>query len=455
MSAQVETISPGLALIGMILMTADDQAMDSVGILMPRLVGLPAGALTGLEGAAMDAVRTALDSGMPPTVTNLRALEPSLTGTFFAEAKRAARAPDGFNSIPVAVKAITKRYHVRTLAEAISAAYGRLQADDLDGATELLSEVDLGQMRGAPERLRDYQDHDIDKSEGERPFQLSHTTLNRVLGGGLGAGGPLGLSLWVAPSGHGKSSFWWGETPNQLRQGNWVLLCAAEAPADYVFHQITRLNAGMTEASYTVAHRRKRPVMQEKATRSRDEIRGYARRGQLQVWDEPFDPAKIRELAETKIAEMRMAGATGRLIIIVDNYDALFENLGDVAGPQAVNQQMQRLQRHTREKEYHIALLAQASSDAETMLGPCGQGDVYGNRKLAMKVAHMVTMYRPKSAEAKQMVDKVTGEPHVGSRTWLAVRKKRGPGEEDRLIEMETGSVIGAWIEKGANSLPF
>lgn len=444
-------VSPTLAVLGMAILIADD--MNSIEPIRRGLAGLKAEMFPEQERALFDAVKLALDTATPPTVTNLLALDADLKGPLFADAKRAANEEGGFGKMAAAAHEVKRRHSLSLVEKTLAAALAATRKGHLDDALGSLSSLDLGSLRGASERLADFADHDIEAEDAPRHFKLSHQRLNHALGGGLGAGGTLGLSLWVAPSNTGKSSFWWGEAAHQLKQGHWVLFLAAEAPANYIFNQIIRLHAGMREEAFALETRRRTPRFQQEAERAAGEIREYAKRGQLQVWESAFDPKTLMELAETKLAEMKDAGAEGKLLVIVDNYDALFENMDGSGGPQAVNQDMQRLQRHTREKEYHIALLAQGSSESETLMGPASADMVYGNRKLAMKVAHMVTMYRPKTPEARAMVNKEDGTPHLGSKAWLAVRKKRGMGEEGAMIEMETANMIGAWKE--ANSLPF
>lgn len=444
--------APALALCGMIILEADEVGLGCVKPIQSALADLPEAAIVGPERQLFSAIRIALAQGVPPSVTNLLNADPTIKGALLSQAKHLGEEAGGFGAIKAAAHQIRTAYNAGVLTERLTAALTAVQKGDLTGGVGIISQLDLPRLSGALSGAVPFNAMNPEAVDLARPFELTHQSLNHALGGGLGTGLSLGMSLWVAPTGVGKSTFWWKEIPHLCQQGHWVLYFAAESDAESIFQQVTRIRA---ELSMDAMRRRNAvPVFKDRFVKAANDMKTF--QGEtFRVWSDPFDSATVMREVERLLGEMEEVGAAGKLMVIIDNYDALSEmardNRGGGSAAMAIIEELQWLQRHTREHDYHIAMLAQATSEDEVRHGP-GTGEVYGNRKAASKFSQVIALYRPRSNEALNMTNP-DNTPHVGACAWMALRKNRLGLIPNIEIQMSTSDNVGAWTELG--HLPF
>ncbi|EYB66515.1 hypothetical protein DEIPH_ctg103orf0044 [Deinococcus phoenicis] len=326
------------------------------------------------------------------------------------------------------------RQHAQaSTVQRLTAALQAASKGDLNTAQVLAQEAAESTLLGDPAAsLRDYHAYDVDALPEPRLITTTLHQLNDDLGGGLGAGGTLCMSLIAAPSGVGKSTFVFQQIPHWLlTEKHWVLYASGEMTADYVFGQVTRLHARLSEAQYNL----RIPKFQSSLRRGNAQLRQAIEQGRFTALDEDFTPESIRALARIKAQELKKAREAGdapetaRLIVIVDNWDNLFESydFGKLREDQVFQREMQRFARQASEYGYHHMNLAQTNGEAEDAKGPAEAHQMQGSKKLNAKSSHQITLYRARDAQA---VAKALSEAHPPN--WvhpqIGVRKARGGG---------------------------
>ena len=432
-------MSRTLEICGYFIEEAIERGLDVLDMLRDGAALLDERALDDRSRPLYEAIVQCLDIGHPPTPANLKAASPALTGAVLGDARRLATDGTRHNSLSAAILAANAEYQKAAATQGLKAALAALEKGEVETARHLYAQVELP---GAPEALQGKSRYeDFTRSTAlERPFVLTHDNLNHILRGGLGTGTLMGMSLWVAPTGMGKSTFWYGEIPHLCKQGHWVLYFAAESDDSNIYSEVTRMHAGMTLDSLERID--SVPQFAAKFDKARAELAAYMGKA-FSVWSGPFDFMTVRQEAERTLREMREAGATGKLLVIIDNYDALYEMVSDdsKAGAVAVNNEIHRLSRHVGKHDYHVAMLAQAPTEDESKKGP-GSGQVYNNRKIGQKFSTVVALYRPRPDETED-----------GVYPCIAVRKARQRRNVSPIVQMKPDDAVGLWTE--LNKLPF
>lgn len=424
-------MNPSQELCGMFILTAGQMGLDSVHALMPHAAAITPKAIDSSMTLLWEAIVENLDCGRPPTEANLLAVNPRITGSMLAQAKAAANNEQGHGGIEAVVAVIQKTYTQTQNRKWLTAALEANARGDHAQMATLIAQIDLLDPAAHQERSRFEEFRDVPILE--RPLRLTHNRLNYALRGGLGTGRLLGMSLWVAPTGMGKSTFWYGEIPYLCEQGHWVLYFAAEADPENIYSEVVRLYAGMTMDG--VERMSDIPTNAQKFRDARDRMQAYMGRS-LIVWSGAFDCQTVRHQAERTLKEMRDEGARGKLLVIIDNYDALYEMApeGSKSVAMSINDEIHRLSRHVGEFDYHIAMLAQSTAEDELRKEP-GSGQVYGNRKIGQKFGTVVSLYRPRRDEAD------------GTRPAIAIRKARQGRHVNPIIPMQPDDAVGLWVE--------
>lgn len=429
----------GLEICGMFILTAGELGLDSVDLLAPYASEVNEAALESDARVLFEAISTNLERGRPPTEVNIRDVAGAgVTGRVLGDAKSAAKDAQGHAKLEAAIASLNANYLKEQNHKWLTAALEANRKGQLGDLRDSVSKLDLLDPSGTPESRSRYESF-TSAPVLDRPIRLSHQRLSYALRGGLGTGKLLSMSLWVAPTGMGKSTFWYGEIPQICQQGHWVLYFAAEADDADIYTEVTRLHAGLPLDA--LENMDQVPVRAEKFNRARDSLKDFMGRT-FSVWSGPFDCDTVRQEAERVLREMKEAGATGKLVVIVDNYDALYELASSESktAAMAINDEIHRLSRHAGENDYHIAMLAQSIADDEQKKGPAS-GQVYGNRKIGQKFGTVVVLYRPRKDDDADL------------KPCVAIRKARQMRNVSPVIEMSPNDHVGLWTE--ANPLPF
>lgn len=351
---------------------------------------------------------------------------------------------------------LLRAHGLRQVQAAAAAALEQITRGDLTGALAVLGTVDLdGFGDSGAQHLRTLADYDPARKRDPRPITLPWPKVNAACGGGLDAGGAMTMSLWLAPSGVGKTTLMCQLTPYWAKQRHWVLYFSGEADEYYVFDEMCRLDAGVRREAVEAGV----STQIAKLARSRDALMKFGPEA-IRVYAKGFTGKDIRRLAKqqaARLARQRDAGlapAHARLIVVIDNYDNIFEAVdvgADVKEHTLSARESQRFNRHAMTHGYHLAVLHQTNDEGERKWGPAAAGDSAGNRKLHSKFSHVFSIYRPIRVPKDKMTD-ANGNLLPHAHPQLAVPKHRGGGDGQPIV-MDT-SPFGTWRE-GAESDPF
>lgn len=370
---------------------------------------------------------------------------------------RIKKAGEGmFADLHSSVQAVLTEHGQAVLVKGLSSALEQARKGELDLARELaLATAEEALLGDSGALLTDYLDWDVNTPPQPRQIQLTMPQLNEDLGGGLAAGGSLCMSMVAAPSGVGKTTFVVQQVPHWLlNQGHWVLYGTGEMTASYIYGQVTRIYARISDAQFNMRLPRYRRLLEQ----ANQKIREAVTQGRFTAFDQGFDPERVRKLARIKARELAEAKAQGLapehacLIVVVDNWDNLFQDydFGDQREDQAYRREMLRFWRQASEYGYHHMNLVQVSGDAEDLKAPAGASQMQGSRKLNAYTSHQIVLYRPRDMAA---VERAMQEPSPPDWAFpaYAVRKHRGGGYGG-VRPCRTDALVGDWYD--ANVMP-
>lgn len=429
-----------------VLMEMATQGLDCRELLRDAVGRLTAEMFMGEERQVFEAACILLDQGhMPTAFTTAQQAElpPLKAGQIKTQGQEL------YGDLSAAVKGVLWQHVQASTIQRLTAALQAASKGDLGAAQVLAQEAAEGTLPNDPAAsLRDYHAYDVDALPEPRLITTTLRQLNEDLGGGLGAGGTLCMSLIAAPSGVGKSSFVFQQIPHWLlTEKHWVLYASGEMTADYVFGQVTRLHARLSEAQYSL----RTPKFHSSLRRGNAQLRQAIEQGRFTALDEDFTLEGIRALARIKAKELKKAREAGtvtdtaRLIVIVDNWDNLFESydFSKLREDQVFQREMQRFARQASEYGYHHMNLVQTNGEAEDAKGPAEAHQLQGSKKLNAKSSHQITLYRARDAQA---VAEALSEAR--SPDWvhpqIGVRKARGGGRCG-VRRYATNSAVGSW----------
>lgn len=442
-------LNPEIGWASLFIRTGREFGMEAVAPIRKELLRLSAEMFSGKELVVYHAIVELIGQGKPPGPGELLAAEPELTTE---DLSRYFKSEKTFSSLTGATDAVVQKHDSRRVLEKLSAAQAAAKSGDLTLARILMAEG----SSEAPSRA--LQEHSGFKGlvfdfESEKRLSVGMGRLDKLLGGGVGAGGRASMSLWVASTGIGKSTFMQAVPVRRwLKEGHWVYYFTGEASGKDVLYEIARLHGNVKYGEIEYARRNKTPRVAETMQKAIDDLAGL--QGRFIPHDEEFSDITIRLLAAARKQELEEAKREGKapehaeLIVVVDNLDNAIEGLDSRAREdQIYNQAARRFVLEARRHEYHLALLHQANADGERRNGAPLKGDVAYAKALVNHAGIMVTLYRPTTTEDFESTETKNNEIVAGrrARTWIRVAKARG-GKVDE-IEVATDPLTGMWYD--------
>lgn len=449
--SEAPQVKPQTALIGLFIATARIYGLDAVGPIRDQLMRLTGEMFDGPELAAFYAINDLVDRGSAPGPGDIMALAPEeLTLPVIS---RFAAVERHYASLKGATDAVIADSEVKRTRQALAEAQAALQRGDLALARALMSDgASEGPSRGLRE-VRGFESFRFNPT-AEKRASVGLPRLDAMLGGGIGFGGRITMSLWIAGTGVGKSTIMQGTVvPAWLRQGHWVVYFTGEASSEDVMSEVARMESGTTFEQMDHARTKQTPALLERIQGGVDRLAALP--GRFIPEDDDFTDASVRLIAAARKAQLDEAKRAGEahedaeLIVVVDNFDHAVDALDSRhREDQIFNAASRRFTLHARRHGYHLALLHQTNADGERRSGAPLKHDVASSKAIVNHAAFMLTFYRPTTEEDHADADTDSmGRPVPGRRArhWAAVRKARG-GKVGEL-ELASDPNTGRWFD--------
>lgn len=450
-------VSPEVGWVALFIRTAREYGVESVDPIRQQLLRLSGEMFSGKELTVYHALQDLISSGRPPGIGELMAHDPEIT---MEDIARYHQHEGMFSSLAGATDAVIRRSEGRLIHGKLVAAQEAVKKGDLALARVLMAEG------SAEAPSRGLQEHSGFKGlvfnlQSEKRITTGLTRLDALLGGGVGAGGRTAMSVWVAGTSIGKSTFMLGvPVRHWIAQGHWVFYFTGEASSEEILYEVARMHARVKYTELEYARRNDTPRVKEQMQKAIDDLAALP--GRLIPYDEAFTDATIRMLAAARKKELENAKAAGEahpdaeLIVVVDNLDNAIDAMDSRAREdQIYNQAARRFVLDARQNEYHLALLHQTNADGEKRNGPPLKSDVAAAKAIVNHAAFMVTLYRPTTTEDFEATEKRGDSvvPGRRARHWIAVRKARG-GKADE-IEANSDPMTGVWFDPAYDTPAF
>lgn len=440
--------TPTAGFLGMVLATARDLGHDDEAMIQMRggLARLRPEMFSGDEQRMFTAMQSLLDRDEVPAAHPVSVL----AGVSYEAIASLMQREGGFGTISQTADAIQVAYRRRIVTEGLQAALTAASEGHVDEALSISSSLELGGASRASYAVSSLEKFSFDLTT--RPqCELPYSRINTQLGGGLGYGGRNALSLWVASSGIGKSSFWHGMIPYLLQQGLTVAYYSGEADESDVVMEIIRLMSGISRSQLPGIRAGRAPVLQAKLDIALLQLKSYP--GFLKIIDD-FDASTVRSTMQDYAyeAERRRAGGESNVyaVGIVDNIDHAihFDGARGMREDQVYGDEGRKFLRHAQRYEYHLAMLSQTNEEGRKRNGAPEINDVARAKVLSTHVGVQVSLYRPTTDDDRsKTVTGKSGETLPGPRAKHLVSVLKARGGELGVLDFDSKPDTGRWFD--------
>jgi KaiC/GvpD/RAD55 family RecA-like ATPase len=436
------TLSPQAGLLGLVMQigtdfSRDPEAMETVGGILNSLTP---DMFAEAEQPVFSLMADLLASGRPAGLANVQYGLPSYPA---ARLRRMLVEGKKFPDIQTASEALRHQYDKSVVTEWAELAYKAAQEGSLDAARGFMESGASSTPLRALQEIPGFSAYTFDP-EADIRVSTGFKRLDSLTGGGLGIGGRNAMSLLVASTNVGKSTYAQIIALNLKAQGHHVLYFSGEASRQDINTELVRLHLEMNFEQIIGMRNFKTGVMLERFQAGIDRINSM--RGEIQIWDEDFDGALVRSVAGQKARDLAILHkdedptTRPRLVVIVDNIDHAieFDASSRLREDQVYDREARAFLRAAQSGGYHTMLLSQANADGDKRDGAPLKGDVAAAKKLVAHVGIMISLYRPTTDVDAQSDGR-------RSKHWVAVRKQRG-GRVGEL-EFTSNPSTGVWID--------
>lgn len=440
--------TPTAAFIGMILATSRDMGRhpDAMAAMRAGVSQLRPEMFPGDEARIFSAIELLLERDELPAAHPVS----ELASVDYERARKLMLQEIGFGTIPQTADTIRGKHRQRLVTEGLEAALAAVKKGKVDDALSISSSLDLGGASRGSYGVSSLDTFSFDLAT-QPHFELPYSRLNTQLGGGLGFGGKNALSLWVASSGIGKSSFWHGMIPYLLQQGLTVAYYSGEADETDVVMEIVRLMAGVARSQLPGIRAGRAPVLQDKLNIALLQLRSYP--GFLRVIDD-FDTSTIRITMQDYAyeTEQRRKGGEPNIyaVGIVDNIDHAiqFDGSRGMREDQVYGEEGRKLLKHAQRYDYHLAMLSQTNEEGRKRNGAPEINDVARAKVLSTHVGVQISLYRPTTDDDRsKTVAGKNGELAPGPRAKHLVSVVKARGGENGVLEFDSKPATGKWFD--------
>lgn len=275
--------------------------------------------------------------------------------------------------------------------------------------------------------------------------------LNKLLGGGFGVQGRNVLTLIVADTAVGKTTFALQLTNHFIDTGHHVLYFTGEFSLSDIITELARLRADLAVEELDVGRRKNIQRVLDQYQKAADSLASAP--GRLAVVEDDFDGKLIRDYAERYRKKLRGMTETGearpdaQLIVIVDNIDSAveFQAGRHPREDSAYEYEAKRFESSAKRHEYQAIMLSQTNDEGRKRQGPPQKTDVAKAKVLVNRVGLMITLYRPTNDADREQLDRAGNQPGPRAKTWINTPKNR-LGREDK-IEFASNARTRKWFD--------
>ncbi len=442
------SLTPSQAFVAMMVEVAQEEKGNAPALLMGVSEDVDSTWFPEADRVLYDTIRTVLAEGSVPTLSALtpRLAPDQLARLKFAVAQLRQGDEGDFGDWPSARRALRDEATKRDLTGRIQSGVAALKEGKLGEAHTALVTSQFGGTLTIT-RQSTFTKNVLDAGGMTRFIRTPWDLLSKQIGGGYGVGGTHAMSIVIAPTGVGKSTWARQQIASFIEDGHRVLYFAGEATPENVLHDVYMLTAGISKEALHQRH----PTAVERFEGARAHLASF--RDGLTLVTGKFSDIDVVERAAFEASRLvsdkrlGLAEPQAELMVIVDNLDhAVRHRLrgAKLAEWQVYDEALGEMAEAASHSNYHLMNLSQPNAEGAKLLGPAFEGDVQGGRRAANHAALIISLWRPLTAAHREMHDRAQN-PHIASKHIIAVRKSRA-GATD---ELEFDSQFGLWHPRG------